>query len=138
MLKCTTKSLILSLFVLFLSLTTTANNANANMFNKFKNGFYFEKYKTAEEAKAALLELHPIGSDVEGVVRTLTGAGAVNRTIESKFLFLDKRKIENGYLVWYWYSHNKLLSIFPRKWDVFIEKTDSKIINIFVSYQQGE
>jgi len=35
------------------------------MFNKFKKGFYFEKYKTAEEAESALLELHPIGSDIE-------------------------------------------------------------------------
>jgi len=52
------------------------SNANANIFNKFKKGFYFEKYSTAEEAKAALLELHPIGSDVEGLVKTLERAGA--------------------------------------------------------------
>jgi hypothetical protein len=53
----------------------STSNANANMFNRFKKGFYFEKYSTAEEAKAALLELHPIGSDVEGLVKTLERAG---------------------------------------------------------------
>ena len=46
------------------------------MFNRFKKGFYFEKYSTAEEAKAALLELHPIGSDVGDLIKTLERAGA--------------------------------------------------------------
>ena len=55
----------------------TTNCANANMFNKFRKGFYFEKYSTAEELKTALLELHPIGSDVGELVRTLEGAGEV-------------------------------------------------------------
>lgn len=68
--------LVLAISILSLTITAT-NNAEANMFNKFRKGFYFEKYKTAEEAKAALLELHPIGSDVEGLVMTLEGAGAV-------------------------------------------------------------
>lgn len=77
MFKRTSKSLILFLSVLSLSLVAPINNnAEANMFNKFKKGFYFEKYKTAEEAKAALLELHPIGSDVEGLVKTLNNGGA--------------------------------------------------------------
>jgi len=67
--------LILILSIMSLSMTIN-NNAEANMLNKFKKGFYFEKYKTAEEAKAALLELHPIGSDVDGLVRTLEGADA--------------------------------------------------------------
>lgn len=68
-----------NLLILFLSapiLLTSTNQAQANMFNKFKKGFYFEKYKTAEEATNALLELHPIGSDVEGLIKTLEGAGA--------------------------------------------------------------
>ena len=68
-------------FILTFTLTLTlviisTSNANANMFNKFKKGFYFEKYSTAEEAKAALLELHPIGSDVGELVKTLERAGA--------------------------------------------------------------
>jgi hypothetical protein len=68
--------IVLSISILSLAITTS-NNAEAKMFNKFKKGFYFEKYKTAEEAKAELLKLHPIGSDVEGLVRTLEGAGAI-------------------------------------------------------------
>jgi len=65
------KTAIIAIFTLFI----TIKNSDANMFNKFKKGFYFEKYKTAEEAKAALLELHPIGSDVEGLIKTLERAG---------------------------------------------------------------
>ena len=37
--------------------------------------FKFEKYKTAADAKAALLELHPVGSSVEDLVNTLQEAG---------------------------------------------------------------
>ncbi len=39
-------------------------------------GFRFEKYKTAEEARIALLELHPIGSSIEKLVKTLEKAKA--------------------------------------------------------------
>lgn len=63
------------------------------MFNKFKNGFYFEKYKTAEEAKAVLLELHPIGSDVGELVRTLEKAGGKCAIREDK---VNKSSNENG------------------------------------------
>ncbi len=67
-----------SLLVLLLSIfaISSTNDANANMFNRFKKGFYFEKYKTAEEARVALLELHPVGSDVGELVKTLERAGA--------------------------------------------------------------
>lgn len=68
--------LILILSIMALSVATNNNNAEAKMFNKFKKGFYFEKYETEEEAKSALLELHPIGSDVEGLIRTLNVGGA--------------------------------------------------------------
>lgn len=61
--------------ILSLTIITNNNKAEANMFNKFKKGFYFEKYKTAEEAKTALLKLHPIGSDVADLVKTLERAG---------------------------------------------------------------
>ncbi|MES2678000.1 MAG: hypothetical protein V4612_06815 [Pseudomonadota bacterium] len=46
-------------FCLFL---LTPNQANANMFNRFKKRFYFEKYSNTQEAQKALLELHAIGS----------------------------------------------------------------------------
>ena len=65
------KTAIIAIFTLFI----TIKNSDANMFNKFKDGFYFEKYSSADEAKAALLELHPIGSDVEGLIKTLEMAG---------------------------------------------------------------
>jgi hypothetical protein len=68
-------NLTTALLTIFL-LAISTNQAQANMFNKFRKGFYFEKYKTAEEATNALLELHPIGSDVGGLVKTLEGAGA--------------------------------------------------------------
>ena len=75
------KTLILSL-LLFLGTVTTSN---ANMLNKFKKGFYFEKYKTPEEAKSVLLELHPIGSDVNPLIKTLERARA-------RLSFFKKRK----------------------------------------------
>lgn len=39
--------------------------------------FRFEKYKTAEEAEKALLQLHPVGSDVQNIARTLQQAGMI-------------------------------------------------------------
>ncbi len=65
--QCSKKFLILFLSF-FLSIN---NNANAHMFNKFKKGFYFEKYSTTEEAEKALLKLYPIGSNANELVRTL-------------------------------------------------------------------
>ena len=46
-----------------------------SLFGK-KEGFRFEDYKNAEEAQAALLELHPVGSDVFALKQTIEGAGA--------------------------------------------------------------
>ena len=74
-------------------LLLTANNANANMFNKFKKGFYFEKYKTADEANVALLKLHPIGSNVDELVKTLEKAGAkLNVLVTRQDATLDRKK----------------------------------------------
>ena len=38
------------IFTIFISLIMT-NNSQAKFMNKFKEGFYFEKYKTADKAK---------------------------------------------------------------------------------------
>ncbi len=65
---------LIKITILLTSFLVTNKNSEAKMFNKFKKGFYFEKYKTAEEAKAVLLELHPIGSDVDGLLKRLEGA----------------------------------------------------------------
>lgn len=84
--------LILILSIITLTMISN-NNAEANMFNKFKKGFYFEKYSTAEEAKAALLELHPIGSDVDALVRTLEGAEmSIIETVTKEDAIKDKSK----------------------------------------------
>ena len=85
------KFLFLPFLCLMLLLATT--NANANMFNKFRKGFYFEKYSNAEEAKAELLKLHPVGSDAGEVLNTLKGAGCVCLRMDSEKL--DKAKINN-------------------------------------------
>jgi hypothetical protein len=38
--------------LIFMSFLLTTTNSNANMFNKFKKGFYFEKYSEADRARA--------------------------------------------------------------------------------------
>ena len=43
--------------------------------SKLSPGFRFEKYKTAEDAKRALLQLHPVGSDVDDLIETLKKIG---------------------------------------------------------------
>ena len=89
---------LLLLLASMLTISST-NDANANMFNKFKKGFYFEKYKTAEEARTALLELHPVGSNVGELVRTLERAGGVENTPRDKkdnggwdYIVVDKKQ----------------------------------------------
>jgi hypothetical protein len=77
------KTSILFVVSLFILIAATHNQANANMFNRFKKGFYFEKYSNPEEAKEALLKLHPIGSDVVALVRTLEMAGGRCYEIEN-------------------------------------------------------
>ncbi len=70
------KKLSAKILIIISILLAATTNSNANMFNKFKKGFYFEKYKTAEEAKSELLELYPIGSDVNELLKALKKAGA--------------------------------------------------------------
>lgn len=83
------KNILITALLSILILITPITQANANMFNKFKKGFYFEKYNTfhlfpktihkkidIEEARNALLEVHPIGSDARSLFQTLDKAGA--------------------------------------------------------------
>jgi len=93
-------------------------NANQNFSNRFKEGFYFEKYSDAEEARAALLELHPIGSDVVALSRTLEKAGARHIPSTKKEAF-------------YRYIQNKD-SIFDELWATRIEMDDAVIKNIYI------
>ena len=64
------------LVVLAIVIVNSVINANQNFINRFKEGFYFEKYSDAKEARAALLKLHPIGSDMAALHRSLKSAGA--------------------------------------------------------------
>jgi hypothetical protein len=75
--KFYTQLLKIIFIILSMSLTIIPyNNADAIMFNKFKRGFYFEKYDDGNEAKNALLKIHPVGSDIEDLFETLRKAGA--------------------------------------------------------------
>ena len=110
--------LVLIISIMTLSMTTN-NTAEANVFNKFKKGFYFEKYTNVEEAKAALLELHPVGSDVQGLVRTLEGSGAI----------VKQHKTNDGEII-YFYEYDcgtKILN--PLKWSGGIRFRDTEIID---------
>ena len=68
---------LLAIAAILSSLLASASPAQANIFNKFREGFYFEKYSTVEEAKEEILKLHPIGSDADELIKTLEKAGAI-------------------------------------------------------------
>ena len=87
------KKLLIIVLVSVVSIALISTAANANMFNRFKKGFYFEKYKTADEAKDALLDMHPIGSDVSELIKTLERAGGGCGIFETKIEdYVDKFK----------------------------------------------
>jgi len=76
-------------------------SANQNFSNRFKGGFYFEKYSNAKQARAALLKLHPIGSDIEVLRRSLEDARAYITSNRSVIFY---RYIENRgtFFAWLW------------------------------------
>ena len=92
-------------------------NANQNFSNRFKEGFYFEKYGDAEEARAALLELHSIGTDIAALRSTLEKSGAHS-------LFKDK--------MYYEYHQNTDSFLYQYRWRVRIEIDDTVIKSIYV------
>lgn len=100
------------------------------MFNKFKKGFYFEKYKTAEEAKAALLELHPIGSDVEGLVRTLDIAMNRKQIFDKSVDNLRDRMSKKGSYFYFDYKQFSIPFVGVHRWivDVSVEGENYEII----------
>ena len=71
--KAWTKGFIWSLIIIIFGLGIILNRGciMAHLTSEFR----FEKYKTAEEAKAALLKLHPVGSSVDELALTLQKAG---------------------------------------------------------------
>lgn len=109
--------------------------------NNLKKGFYFEKYDTRNEAKKALLQMHPVGSSVEALIKDLEQAGAVNGGMgpDDKNVYFKEvnRSISYKNLVYLTYRHSTLDHFFPRIWKVFIEREEDKILNIFISFYQG-
>lgn len=59
------------LILLIILMGITMEAGAMSMFGK-SEGFRFEDYKKADNAKEALLKMHPIGSNVDGLVKTLT------------------------------------------------------------------
>ena len=86
------KPLIIFLSIFSLATIALISTSHANMFNKFKKGFYFEKYSNAEEAKAELIRLHPIGSDVGELVKTLEKAGGKKIKVATKMEVVNNNK----------------------------------------------
>ena len=129
--KITTKYLILFLSVFSLSLISPINNnANANMLNKFKKGFYFEKYENAEEAQKALLELHPIGSDVEELVKTLDIATSKEKIFDKSVDDLRDRISKKGSYFYFDYTEYVMPFVGVSRWIVVVDvdTTNYKII----------
>ena len=82
---------LLTIAAILSSLLTSASPAQANIFNKFRKGFYFEKYSTVEEAKEEILKLHPIGSDADELIKTLERAGCKCKIIDNSKLEAAKK-----------------------------------------------
>lgn len=127
-------SLVLLFFLVPMMLITP--NAQAKFINKLKDGFYFEKYKTEDEARTALLQLHPIGSDVDGLIKTLKEAGAeIKKRDPSSFSRFKEYDIwwEQGTVGIYSYRYNNKNLINPVKWGggIRIDK-NNRIINFGV------
>ena len=108
------------LIALAIVIVNSVINANQNFSNRFKEGFYFEKYSNAKEARAALLKLHSIGSDIAALRRSLEDARAYNTS--------------NRNVVFYRYIENEG-TLFARLWVTAIEVDDAVIKSINVSKQ---
>ena len=108
----------------------STSNANANMFNRFKKGFYFEKYSTAEEAKAALLELHPIGSDAGDLIKTLERAGAEVSEMKEYELKNIKRDFNEVWIKSYSYSNESFINPLRFGGGIVYNKSSIKLVDL--------
>jgi hypothetical protein len=115
---------------------------NGASINKFRSGFYFEKYKTAEEAEAALLKLHPIGSSVDELVKTLERAGAEEYNPYSYYdnVSSDVKKYEKpNDMIFFRYENRTINSLYPKDWSISIKIDNNKIIkSLKIQIYQGE
>ena len=124
-------------FILASFLLLSATSCNAKFMNKFKDGFYFEKYKTAKKAKEELLKIHPIGSGVDDLINTLEGAGAVvkesNLDLYKKFKKYD-HLWQSGIVKAYDYGYKQKNLILLYSWGGMIKiDKNNKIISYGVS-----
>ena len=113
---------MLILAALAIVIINTVIHANQNFMNRFKEGFYYEKYSNGKDAEAALLELHPIGSDVKALRKTLENAGAQNAIYFSR--------------ITYRYIQNTQSKFFKSFWGVSINRgneSDTKVRDISVN-----
>ncbi len=93
--------------------------------------FRFEDYRTAEEAKAALLKLHPVGSDAETLIATLKLAGAEIEYVDIRKGYKIYYKDEIGAYKYSYWKYN--LGINAYQWSGFIPyDKEKKILNIGV------
>ena len=111
------------LVALAIVIVNSVINANQNFSNRFKEGFYFEKYSNAKQVRAALLKLHPIGSDIEALRRSLEKAGA-------------KQDLNYTSRVAYGYTQNTESYLYKSLWQLDINvdyASSTKVQNISVS-----
>lgn len=119
---------IISIIVLF----NVASYFKGNWTNKFRDGFYFEKYKTADKAKEALLGLHPIGSNAKSLINTIEKAGAFHKPI-TNLKYKDRPEYKN-YLS-YTYNKKMLFGLANDKYGIGIKYDENhKIKNIKVLF----
>jgi hypothetical protein len=100
---------------------------NSRLINKILPGFYFEKYKTAEEAKETLLKLHPIGSDVDELLKTLKKAGGNISKIEKMYDSWIDEGVVGVYSADY-FEINDSYIFFGCKWGISIFYDNNKKI----------
>jgi capsule polysaccharide modification protein KpsS len=126
----------LKITILLIFIMIIGSTAEAKFMNKFKKGFYFEKYKTAEEAKSVLLEMHPVGSDVDALVKTLEEAGATVTEIKKESIDKYISQVEKEQecfkgVLYYEYYRNEFLA--PYGWTgIIIYSKQNTYLSIFV------
>ena len=100
---------------------------------KLSPGFKFEKYKTAELAKGALLKLYPVGTPQAKIAETLKKAGANVEYINKKDLPYKSWTEEGVYgAIYYDYYHKGV--IFGYDWGgAILYGKDGTILSIGIS-----
>jgi hypothetical protein len=105
--------------------------------NHLKRGFYFEKYDTENEAKEALLKMYPVGSNAEGLIKTIERAGGEKYEPKISEEYINNPEL--AYVVHYRYTDNTLDCFFPKHWSLSIEYDESyNVVLLGIQIVQGE